>query len=244
MENKKILIVDDEEEARLYMANILEEMYPEMQIILASSPGDALYLMKKQVIDAILLDVEMPGMTGLEVLEKFRKEQLNIPVIFISAYKRAEYIQKALRLNAVDYIDKPVNPIELNNALKKAFLISDNQIIDIEKHINQFSNRIKLITAKGIMFLNPNEILLFKSQNRDAVAEFLDDRPTLQIKENIKSLSNTLSEFHFIQINRQYLVNLNYIKVVMRKTKCITLSKDDKTISPVFKKVLQQLIEN
>lgn len=61
----------------------------------------------------------MPGMTGLDLVAEMQTSLKNVPVIFVSAYKRAEFIQRALRLNAVDYLDKPVDPTELIMLLKK-----------------------------------------------------------------------------------------------------------------------------
>jgi len=241
MENKKILIVDDEEEARLYLANIVEELFPDLHIILAASPNEALYLIKKECIDAVLLDVEMPGMSGLEMVSRLREQLVNTPIIFVSAYKRAEFIQKALRLDAVDYIDKPVNPIELDKALRKALLISNGTFVNFIESSNQIKNRIRLSTVKGIMFFDPNEILLFKSNKRDSYAVFKDGKTTLLIRENISLLATKLPTSNFIHINRQCIVNLNYINIVSKCNKSITLSVNEQVISPVFKVVLQNL---
>ena len=155
----KVLIVDDEENARLYLANILHELFPEFEILMAASPTEALFILIKQKITIILLDVEMPGMTGLEFADDLHKQLTGVPVIFVSAYKRAEFIQKALRLNAVDYIDKPVDPKELEIAILKA---CDYPELHIKKKID--NGRLKLYTAQGEMFFEPNEIMYFESE--------------------------------------------------------------------------------
>ena len=241
MENKKVLIVDDEEEARMYLANVIEELFPDLHIIFASTPNEAIYLVKKECIDAILLDVEMPGMSGLEMLSKLRDQQLIIPVIFVSAYKKAEFIQKAIRLDAVDYIDKPVNPIELNAALNKALSLTERLPIDFANDISHISNRIRLNTVKGVMFFDPYEILLFKSNKRDSLAVFKDGKSTLLIRENLSVLSNLLVSYGFIRVNRQHIVNSHCIKSVIKCDKTIILSVGEMKISPVFKDVLQNL---
>ncbi len=241
MANRRILIVDDEEEVRMYLAIIIEELFPDFHILLAASPTDALYLLKKNGIDVVLLDVEMPGMTGLEMLTQLREQHDSIPIIFISGYKRAEFIQEALRLDAVDYVDKPVNPIELDVAIRKALLLKKQNIVNLSEPINQISNRIRLNTAKGIMFFDPNDILLFKSNKRDSSVLFKDGKTTLLIRENITSLSKTLPNLFFIHVNRQYIVNLNYVKGVIKCDKSISLSVDNQIIKPVFKDVLQNL---
>lgn len=237
----KVLIVDDEENARLYLANILHELFPEFEILMAASPVEALFILIKQKINIILLDVEMPGMTGLEFADDLRKQLTDVPVIFISAYKRAEFIQKALRLHAVDYIDKPVNPVELDVAIRKALQFRKHNFTNSAEPINQISCRIRLNTVKGVMFFDLNDILLFKSNKRDSSALFKDGKTTLLIRENITSLSKILPNLLFIHVNRQYIVNLNYVKGVIKCDKSISLSVDNLVIKPIFKDVLQDL---
>ena len=241
LENKKVLIVDEEEEVRLYLANIVEHLFPDLHIILAGTSNEAMYLIKKECVDIILLDVEIPGISGLEIVDKLRKQQIMIQVIFISANKQAELIQKALRLNAVDYIDKPVNPIELDKALRKALLMNNGILINFTDPVTHIFNRIRLNTVKGIMFFEPNEILLFKSSKRDSNAVFKDGQTTLLIRENLSALSKILPVNIFVHANRQYIINLNYVKGVIKCSRSITLSVNNQTIRPVFKDVLLKL---
>jgi CheY-like chemotaxis protein len=156
--NKTVLIVDDEEKSRLYLAELTHELFPELTLQFAASPFEALFIIEKQKIDLIFLDVEMPGMTGIDLLTQLREKILKTPVVFISAYKRAEFIQKALRLNAVDYIDKPVDPEELQLAIVKALknsIDSELSTLPTQKTIKKLS----LHTANGEMLFEPDEII-------------------------------------------------------------------------------------
>jgi two-component system LytT family response regulator len=220
-DNKKILIIDDEESARLYLATIVTELYPGLAIQLAATPSEALFLMKKECIDLILLDVEMPGMTGLELVENIRKISNSTPVIFVSAYKRAEFIQRAIRLNAVDYIDKPVDPAELNNALLKAFKTNYNSIQN-SKRSEQHNDRFCLLTDSGEMFIEVNEIVYFKTLKRYSLVYFADGSSKIA-RDNLEGLSKRLPENSFLRVSRQHIVNIKSIKYVSKSNKSITL---------------------
>jgi len=220
-DNKKILIIDDEESARLYLATIVTELHPGLAIQLAATPSEALFLMKKGCIDLILLDVEMPGMTGLELVENIRKISNSTPVIFVSAYKRAEFIQRAIRLNAVDYIDKPVDPAELNNALLKAFKTNYNSIQN-SKRSEQYNDRFCLLTDSGEMFIEVNEIVYFKTLKRYSLVYFADGSSKIA-RDNLEGLSKRLPENSFLRVSRQHIVNIKSIKYVSKSNKSITL---------------------
>ncbi len=235
---KKILIVDDEENARLYLAAILNELFPEMEIQLASSPAEAVFLISKKCADIIFLDVEMPGMSGLEMLAQLRESIKQTPVIFVSSYNRVEFVQKALRLNAIDYIDKPVDPMELKNAMEKAKL----QFNKVE--FQTANQKLKLFTEKGEMLFEPNEIMYFESKKRDSIAHFVNGFHDVTVRCNLKELEATLPINIFVRVSRQCVVNKQYVKFASQSTHSITLMEGCKSteiekVNPDFFKKLK-----
>ncbi|MEI7677058.1 MAG: LytTR family DNA-binding domain-containing protein [Bacteroidales bacterium] len=240
-ENKKVLIVDDEEKARLYLASLLSELYPELEIQLVSTPSEALFLLRKQIFHVILLDVEMPGMTGLEMLETLRQQLNQTPVVFVSAYKRAEFIQKALRLAAVDYIDKPVDPAELDKAIKKVFQFKDNIINKIQSV--EIENKLCLLTDSGEIFVEPNEIIYFKTAKRYSIICLTDESNKI-VRYNLTQLNKLLSSNQFEHVSRQYIVNIKYIKSASKTNKTLTLccGKNTYLLDKIFPSILSELI--
>lgn len=236
--NKNILIVDDEEKARLYLANILHELFPNFTLQLASSPLEATFILSSQCIDLVFLDVEMPGMTGLEMLEQLRQKMKNIPVIFVSAYKRAEFIQKALRLNAIDYIDKPVDPIELKEAIEKAF----KSQLGINNNINSLQ-KLRLYTSKGELFFEPKEIMYFETAKRNSRAFFTNNSGDVIVRENLIDLETKLPSKYFKRISRQYIINIMYIKFVSKCNQTISIQSDSNKleIKKVFPRIFSEL---
>lgn len=227
--NKKVLIVDDEEQSRLYLANILKEIYPALQIVEAKTPFEAVYKLGSNCFDLLFLDVEMPGMSGLEMLEQLGEKIADTPVIFVSAYKRAEFIQQALRLNAIDYIDKPVDPMELQLAANKAFskpTVQPNKI----PVFSHFLRQLSVNTAKGQLLFEPSEILYFESAKRNSIIHFANNNKEVIARENLVGLINFLPSNIFKRVSRKYIVNASYIKYISKCNQSITLVSQSKTV--------------
>lgn len=116
---EKILIVDDNKDTRFLLSNILsEEGYQ------ATAVGDgkqAIKELERSSPDLVLLDVKLPGMDGINILEKMKKIDKDLIVIMLTAYGDIKGSVKAMKLGAFDYITKPFNNEELILIIKKAF---------------------------------------------------------------------------------------------------------------------------
>ncbi|SFL73175.1 response regulator transcription factor [Salibacterium qingdaonense] len=110
MERKKILIVEDEEDIRNLITLYLESRY---QIISTSNGSDVLLLQKDHRPDLILLDVMLPGKSGMEICEEIREQDKETPILFLSAKREFEDKIQGLETGADDYITKPFDPGEL-----------------------------------------------------------------------------------------------------------------------------------
>lgn len=239
--NKTVLIVDDEEKSRLYLAELVHELFPMFIFQFASSPFEALFILEKQKTDLIFLDVEMPGMTGLDMLEELRKKVNNTPVVFVSGYKRAEFIQKALRLNAIDYIDKPVDPEELRNAIEKS---CNYQTINetVETNQNVSTKKLCLSTINGEMLFEPDEIMFFQSKKRESIAHFINGFPEVLVRQNLKSLIDILPADRFLRVSRQYIINKRFVKFISQSNKSITIVDGYKKI--VLERIFPTIFKN
>jgi len=103
----RVLIVEDEWESREGLTNALRTIEPGMQIQVAGDAEQGFTLLDAQTPDLIFLDIRMPGMDGLDMLERIRKRYGNLCVVILSAYDHFPYAQRAIRLGAFDYIVKP-----------------------------------------------------------------------------------------------------------------------------------------
>ena len=116
----RVLIVDDEETIRLLLASMVSSQV-KAEVQLAGTCEQALRLAEAAPYDGILLDLRMPGIGGMAVLQQVRRSGPNTktPIIVVSAIVEKDAIERCLAAGATAYITKPVNPAELAKALKK-----------------------------------------------------------------------------------------------------------------------------
>jgi DNA-binding NtrC family response regulator len=118
MDRIAVLVVDDEEQVRTFLAELLGSSG--YQVRCASNGAQALEMLAGGSFDAVLLDVMMPEMSGLEVLRRYRSTGGSAPVIVLSALAGAEDAMRAMKLGASDYLSKPFGNDELEDALSRA----------------------------------------------------------------------------------------------------------------------------
>ena len=116
-EIKKILIVDDEDDVRLFLSDFLAER--EFWVDTAGTAEEALEKLEKQPVDIVLLDIMMPGMDGLQCLEKIKQKFPKTTVIMITALKDESRMASAKKFGAAQYIVKPFSLTYLETELLK-----------------------------------------------------------------------------------------------------------------------------
>ena len=107
---KRVLVVDDDDMNLMRTKKILGNEY---DVFSASSGVEALDTMKREKMDLVLLDIEMPRMNGFETFERMKEFAGDIPVIFLTASGQESDVVSAIRLGAVNYLKKPFEPQEL-----------------------------------------------------------------------------------------------------------------------------------
>lgn len=115
MVRKPILIVDDEKNIRLTLTHSLEPLG--FEIDTAVNGEEALTKVQNEDYGLLLMDLRLPGMNGMEVLQRIRKLRPDIQVIIITAYGTIELAVKAMKLGAADFIQKPFAPQEIREAV-------------------------------------------------------------------------------------------------------------------------------
>lgn len=128
MNPRRVLIVDDEKNIRLTLSQTLEPLGLEAEA--AANGEEALALLEKKKFGLILLDLKMPGMDGMEVLRRVRELRPNICVIIITAYGTIDLAVEAMKLGAVDFIQKPFAPAEIRELVTH---VLDREKLDAKK---------------------------------------------------------------------------------------------------------------
>ena len=115
---KRILIVDDDKDLRFNLSAVLREEGHE--VIAASDGKQTIKVIDKSSPDLVLLDIKLPGMDGVELLQEIKRKWNNLPIIMLTANSDVKSAVKAMKLGAYDYITKPFDDEELILIIKKA----------------------------------------------------------------------------------------------------------------------------
>lgn len=136
MEMKRVLIVDDEKNIRMTLAQALDVL--KLRVEAAVNGEEGLRKLTEGDFDLILLDLKMPGMDGMEVLRRVRRARPDIRIIIITAHGTIESATEAMKLGAVDFIQKPFAPREIRELVTKVLdrdAISAETAKGYEQHI-------------------------------------------------------------------------------------------------------------
>jgi FixJ family two-component response regulator len=144
MKSKPILIVDDERNIRLTLSQALDIL--DVETDTASNGEEALTKLKEKEFGLVLLDLHMPGVQGMEVLRQLREIRPDIRVIIITAYGTVGLAVDAMRLGAVDFVQKPCIPEEIREIVAR---VMDREKLDEQKVID-YASSIEL-AKKAIM---------------------------------------------------------------------------------------------
>ncbi|HRG59912.1 MAG TPA: sigma-54 dependent transcriptional regulator [Bacteroidia bacterium] len=127
----KVLIIDDEKPIRNALRDILE--YEKMQVEEAATGIDGLQKLEKEKYDLVLCDIKMPGIDGIEVLDKISENAYGVPVVMISGHGTIETAVEAVKKGAFDFIAKPLDLnrllVTVRNALDKSIMIHENKVL-------------------------------------------------------------------------------------------------------------------
>jgi len=143
----------------------------------------------------------------------------------------------------VDYIDKPVNPTELDNAIKKAFKIT-KKILKEPDTSASVNKRFCLLTDIDKRFVEADEILYFQSSKRYSQVHFVDGNKRI-VRYSLVHLKKNLPSGHFIHVSRQFIINIKYLKKISKSNKNITLQycNTEIKLGKIFPVVLTELIK-
>ncbi|RJQ50981.1 MAG: DNA-binding response regulator [Actinobacteria bacterium] len=232
----RALIVDDEGPARSELRYLLETTGDVEIVGEATNAREALELIEALDYDIVFLDIEMPGLNGLDFAETMRKRSSVPAVIFVSAY--SEHAVKAFELEAVDYLVKPVTADRLRDAVDKVKRGERSRLSrpsDGERKMQ--INRIPVEKA-GKKILLPIEDIIFISSKDDysyihtADARYISSTP-------LRILEERLAENVFYRVHRRFLVNLNMVSEITPMyggTFTLTVKDNARTQIPVSRR--------
>lgn len=197
------IVVDDNKMARTAMKQLISQVDFLKLKKECSDPVEAFNYLKTEDADLVFLDIEMPGMSGIELLKNLEKHPL---IIFITANK--DYALEAFELNVADYILKPVNLSRFMAAVSRAKELFDNKGQKVELNENH-KEYIFVRSNSQLVKIKINDILYIQALG-DYVNIFTSNsRNTVHI--TLKGIEEKLSSKKFYRLHRSYIIAVDHI---------------------------------
>ncbi len=217
----RILIVEDEFAAQANLRNLLTSRYNDVEILeTLDSVAGAVNWLHHNDVDVIFMDVELSDGTCFEI---FKRIDITAKVIITTAYD--DYAIRAFRVNSVDYLLKPIDPIQLDEAIAKCRhteianpeKVSHNaqllHMYNTESDTPAYKQRFVVQMGDKYLIVKANEIAYFYSKDKQTFFVTFDGRQYV-INSSLDMVESTTDPAVFFRVNRAYITNVNAIKVI------------------------------
>lgn len=210
-------IIDDESKARETLYEMLKLYCSNVEVIGEAKDVTSGYeLINRTEPELVLLDIKMPDGSGFDLLNMF--DEINFKVIFITAHE--EYAIKAFKFSALDYLLKPIDPTELEEAIEKiedaadSADFTDKQFSTFKENYYQQApledKKIILKTQENIYVIDLKDVVRCKSE-KNYTYFYFNNREKIVVSKTLKDYEEMLGDFGFMRVHRSHLINLKYI---------------------------------
>jgi two-component system, LytTR family, response regulator len=218
----KAVIIDDEKDSIDTLKWKLENYCPDVTVVASfDSPAEGVSYLKKTPPDLLFLDIEMPMLTGFDVLEEIGRD-ISFDIIFTTAYDH--FGIQAIKFSALDYLLKPVQNKDLKDAIEKHLKKAQHKIpseqIDVlltnvraEKKGKR--GRIALASKESIEFVDPHDIVVCEA-NSNYTNVYLSEGRKRVISKTLKEFEDMLTPFDFFRAHNSHLINLSRVREFIR----------------------------
>ncbi len=209
MPSLRTVIVDDEPLARKRLRRLLDAR---SDVAVVGEAGDgkaACDLIERERPDLVLLDIQMPGMSGFDVLGALKSRPR---VVFVTAYD--EYAVRAFDEQALDYVLKPVEPERLAKAIERAKAASEDRFERVLEAVARMrpaaADRLAARQGAKITLVDPASICFVRAEDKYSVLYTADQEHVLD--RTIEDLERTLDPATFLRIHRSAIVNITFVR--------------------------------
>lgn len=203
----KAIIIDDERLARNVLKSHLSE-FSEIEIVgEADNVKTAIDVIKKTIPDVIFLDIQMPGESGFDLLDKIK---INFEIIFITAYDK--HAIRAFEVNALDYLLKPIKKARLKNSIHR---LLDKSVPDKNAPSAQYNDKLMLHIDGYVKLVSINKIIKVIA-DRDYSIVSLCDGKEIRLLKTLKLWEEKLPSNYFYRVHRSTIINSEYIQKIIK----------------------------
>ena len=229
-EKIKILIVDDEPEARDILENLLLEIDCVEIVAKANNVETGVEAILQFTPDIVLLDVQMPKRNGFDLIHEIRNINLKPTIVFVTAYN--EYAIDAIKHSAFDYLLKPVKLTDLQKTIlrynkEKTQQETSQQHITLLDEIKK--NKLRFNTRSGFVLIDINEIAYCQAQGSYTII-CKRNKNSETISMNLAQIEELLDGEQFFRIGRSTIININHLSKVDRKSRKCTIELDNEEV--------------
>lgn len=213
----RVLIVDDEPLALTALAQILAARLDVERFDSARDAFEAQQRLSKDVYDVMLLDINMPELSGLELIGRLQQANRPAPaVVLVTAH--AEYAVAAFDKHAVDYVLKPFSSERVNQALDFASRRTASEraarLLELMPHLGaltqQASSKIAIRNNGRILFIDPRELVVVEAEGNYVLLR--QESGSYLLRESISTIAEKLKPYGFVRIHRSALVNASFVQ--------------------------------
>jgi len=245
-ESMKVLIVDDEKPARRDLTRILEKIDGFEKVGEASNGLKAVDMIRDSAPDIVLLDIQMPGLDGFQVLGRLGETGDIPPVIFVTAYD--QYAIRAFDVHAVDYILKPVDEDRLREALGRARdrargAVPRQDLDELLRSVGALAQRVPVRRGTGVVMVDVQEIL-YASVTDGEVSIVSSELEGTSSRRSLDELQSELPTGMFMRVHRAYLANVYRIREIIpweNNSFRIRMGSDEGPVIPVSRANAREL---
>jgi len=233
--------IEDEPRNIELLKSLVSTHCAEMVTIIGNARNvkDAIALIKDIQPQLVYLDIELNQGNAFEMLEELG--EINFEVIFITAFN--DYAVKAFRINAIDYLLKPISIVELKEATAKAVYkinhvgTGNQNLIKALKNIKADfgAHKIGLPVSDGILFINSEEIIRINAKGSYTII-YLVNNKKITCPKNLKFLEQMLPETFFLRVHHSWIINLKYLKKYYRGKNGYMEMEDGSTVAVSIRK--------
>ncbi|MBL7793811.1 MAG: response regulator [Saprospiraceae bacterium] len=233
----KAIIIDDEKEARDALRDTLYNYCPTIEVMgFATNGREGLNLIQEHNPDIVFLDVEMPDLSGFDVLNSL--ERIHFALIFVTAYN--EYAVRAFEFSAIDYLLKPIDPPRLIEAIEK--VRERQRLFQLEEQYKLLSdiiqakrppllnNRITFSTQEEIIFVTLKDLIRIEADQNFSSVYVLGLPKRILIAHHLKYYERLFADLpFFFRVHRGHIVNLFYVRKFIREDGGYLLVRDQQS---------------
>jgi len=246
------VIIDDEIDAIRSIETIISDYCPNVRVAgTAQSAAEGIKNIRDKNPDIVFLDVEMPHGDGFKMLEGI--EEINFDVVFITAYNH--YAVKAFKVNAVDYILKPIDIDEFINAVVKVEERRNNNVPSGRNKYDkvlgalrsELKSKLELPTMEGKEYIDVDEIIRIEADGSYS-AFHIDNDKIILVSKTLKEFKSLVNSYNFFRPHNSHIINIDKVKkfskseggkIVMTDNSEVPLSRNNREL---FREKMKEII--